>query len=161
MTNFIEIQHDEWIAAAPDVVRAHYGDLGHRQVARVHPRERLRQLEPGPTGPRFERLVRSGWRVVRDVFERSHQPDGSVVDRCVAGANWGRTITARFFRGNEGSRIGTLLELTVTQPLRPLVGRLVGGWIRRRIERELHEYAADNKADVERGYKQGARLRVA
>jgi hypothetical protein len=161
MSNFIEIQHDEWIAAAPDVVRAHYADLGHRQVARVHPRERLRQLEPGATGPRFERVTRSGWRMVRDVYERRYQPDGSVVDQCVAGANWGRSITARFFRSSEGGRVGTLVELTVTQPLRPLVGRIAGRWIRRRIARELHEFAADNKADVERGYKQGARLRVA
>ncbi len=161
MSNFIEIQHDEWVAAAPDIVRAHYLDLGHRQVARVHPRERLRQLAPGPTGPRFERVTRGGWHVTRDVYERRHQPDGSVVDQCVAGANWGRTITARFFRNVDGGRTGTLVELTVTQPLRPLVGRLVGRWIRGRIERELREFAQANKADVERGYKQGARLRVA
>jgi len=161
MSSFIEIQHDERIAAAPDVVRAHYADLGHRQVAHVHPRERLRQLEPGATGPRFERLARSGWRVVRDVYERRYQSDGSVVDQCVAGANWGRTITARFFRSKDGPRIGTLVELTVTQPLRPLAGRLIGRWIRARIERELHEFAAENKADVERGYQPGARLRVA
>jgi hypothetical protein len=59
MSGFIEIQHDEWVAAAPDVVRAHYTDLHHRQVARVHPHERLRQLAPGPTGPRFECVERA------------------------------------------------------------------------------------------------------
>jgi hypothetical protein len=27
MSDFIEIQHDEWVAAAPDVARARYIDL--------------------------------------------------------------------------------------------------------------------------------------
>jgi hypothetical protein len=161
MSNFIEIQHDRWVAAAPDVVRAQYADLGHRERSRVHPHELVRQLAPGPTGPRFERVVRSGWRTVRDVYERRHQPDGSILDLCVAGANWGRTISARFLRSDDRGRTGTLVELTLTQPLRPLAGRLFGGWIRGRIERELREDAADNKADVERGYQQGPRLRVA
>ena len=161
MSNFIEIQHDEWVAAACDLVRAHYADLGHRAVAQIHPRERLRQLAPGPTGPRFERATREGWRTLSDVYERRFQPDGSIVDQCVAGANWGRSITARFFRSNDGSRTGTLVELTLAQPLGALAGRLFGRWIRRRIERELLEFAAGNKADLERGYKQGARLRVA
>ena len=161
MSGFIEIQHDEWVAVGPDVARAHYADLHHREAARVHPRERLRQLAPGPTGPRFERLARSGWRAQRDLFERHERSDDSVLDRCVAGSHWGQTIVARFWRSNDGGRNGTLIELTLTQPLRPFVGRLVGRWLRRRLEAELREYVADIKVDIERGYKTERRLRVA
>ena len=161
MSGFIDIQHDEWVAAAPDLVRAHYTDLHHRQVARVHPRERIRQLAPGPTGPRFERVARSGWRTLRDVYERHERADGSVLDQCVAGSNWGRSIVARFWRSNDAARTGTLVELTLTQPLRPFVGRVAGRWLRRGLESELREFAAELKRDVERGYKTARTLRVA
>jgi hypothetical protein len=161
MSGFIEIQHDEWVAAAPDVVRAHYADLHHRQVAHVHPHERLRQLSPGPTGPRFERMARTGWRTERDLFERHERADGSVLDQCVAGAHWGRSVVARFWRSNDGVRVGTLVELTLTQPLRPVVGRLLGRWLKRRLATQLREFAAEIKADVERGYKTARKLRVA
>ena len=161
MSGFIEIQHDEWVAAAPAVVRAHYLDLHHRELARVHPRERLRQLAPGPTGPRFERLARAGWRTTRDVVERHERADGSVLDQFVVGVHWGRSIVARFYRSNDGAHTGTLVELTLTQPLRPFVGRLLGRWQRRRLEAELREFAIDIKVDVERGYRTARRLRVA
>ena len=161
MSGFIEIQHDEWMAAGPDVVRAHYLDLHHREVAHVHPRERLRQLAPGPTGPRFERLARAGWGTTRDVVERHERADGSVLDQFVVGSHWGRSIVARFYRNNDGTRTGTLVELTLTQPLRPLVGRLLGRWQRRRLEAELREFAADIKGDIERGYRTERKLRVA
>jgi hypothetical protein len=161
MSGFIEIQHDEWIAAGPDVVRAHYCDLHHREVARVHPRERLRRLAPGPAGPRYERIARSGWRTTRDLYERQDRKDGSVLDQCVAGSNWGRSIVARFWRSNDGAQAGTLVELTLTQPLRPFVGRLLGRWLRRRLERNLREFAADLKVDIERGYKVERKLRAA
>ena len=161
MSGFIEIQHDEWVAVAPAVARAHYADLHHREVARVHPRERLRQLAPGPSGPRFECTARSGWRTTTDVFERHERPDGSVLDQCVSGSDWGRSLVARFFRSHDGSRTGTLVELTLTQPLRPFVGRLLGRWIRLRLEARLREFAAELKRDVEWGYKVERKLRVA
>ncbi len=160
MSGFIDIQHDEWVDAAPDVVRAHYVDLQHRIDARVHPDERLRLLEPGPAGPRFERIARVGWRMQRDLFERRLKPDGSIVDTVVAGANWGRSVSARFWRRNDDGRPGTLVELTVTQPL-PLIGRLLSRWTCRRIERELRMIAVEDKLDVERGYKVDRGLRAA
>jgi hypothetical protein len=161
MSGFIEIHRDEWVAAAPDVVSAHYTDLHHRQVGRVHPRERIRPLAPGPTGPRFERIARSGWRLRRDLYERHDRADGSVLDQCVVGSNWGRSLVARFRRSNDGAHTGTLIELTLTQPLRPFVGRLMGRWLRRRLESELREFAAELKVDIERGYKPERKLRVA
>ena len=161
MSGFIEIQHDEWVAVGPDVARASYADLHHRQVARVHPRERLRQLAPGPTGMRFERESRSAWRTTRDLYERHERADGSVLDQCVAGTHWGRSIVARFWRSHDGERTGTLVELTLTQPLRPLVGRLLGRWLRRRLEAELRDFALHFKADIERGRKTERKLRVA
>lgn len=161
MSGFIEIQHDEWVAAPPDLVRAHYTDLHHRQVARVHPRERIRALAPGPTGPRYERVARSAWRTLRDIYERHDRADGSVLDQCVVGSNWGRSLVARFWRSNDGANTGTLIELTLTQPLRPFVGRLMGRWLRRGLESELREFAAELKADVELGSKTERKLRVA
>ena len=161
MAGFIEIQHDEWVAATPHVVRAHYTDLNHREVARVHPRERLRQLAPGATGPRFERLARSGWRTARDLYERHERADGSVLDQCVGGAHWGRAIVARFYRSDDAGRAGTLIELTLTQPLRPMLTLFLGRWFRRRLEAELREFATDIKVDIERGYKKERKLRAA
>ena len=121
----------------------------------------LRQLPPGPVGPRYERLVRTGWRTLREVWERHDRVDGSVLDQCVAGAHWGRAIMARFYRSSDGSRTGTLIELTLTQPLRPVLAPFLGRWLRRRLEAELRQFAAELKADVERGYQAGRRLRVA
>lgn len=161
MSGFIEIEHDEWVAAGPDVVRAHYTDLYHRETARVHAHERLRQLAPGPTGPRFEVTIRTGWGTARDLYERHDRTDGSVLDQCVAGSNWGRSIVARFWRSDDGAKGGTLVELTMTQPLRPLVGRLLGRWLKRRLAADLRAFAADIKADAERGHKKERELHPA
>ena len=161
MSRFIEIQHDEWIAASPDIVRAHYADLHHRAEARVHPRERLRLLRPGPTGPRYERALRGLLGSQVDVVEREQRADGSVVDNVVSGSNWGRSIRVRFWRRPEQDLQGTLVEFTVTQPLPPLIGALLTGWVRRRIEHELREMAGEDKQDVERGYRPGRVLRAA
>jgi hypothetical protein len=98
---------------------------------------------------------------VRDLYERHDRADGSVLDQCVAGSNWGRSIVARFWRSNDGANSGTLMELTLTQPLRPLIGRLVGRWMKRHLAAELRAFAADIKADVERGRKTERKLRVA
>jgi len=160
MSRVIEIQHDEWIAAGPDVVRSHYTDLGHRQFARVHPGERLRQLPPGPTGPRYERLLRTSWTVQRDFYEREFRPDGSVVDTCIAGTHGGRSVIARFWRRDDNGA-GTLVELTVTEPVRPLLGRLLAAWRRRRLARELRQFAVEEKADVERDGMTAGQLRMA
>jgi hypothetical protein len=161
VSRFIEIQHDEWIAASPDIVRAHYADLHHRADARVHPRERLRLLRPGPTGPRYERLSHGLLRTHHDIFEREQKADGSVVDIVTSGSNWGRSVRVRFWRRPEHGRPGTLVELTVTQPLPPLIGRLLARWMRRRLEHELREMAAEDRADIERGYQPGRVLRAA
>ena len=48
-----------------------------------------------------------------------------------------------------------------TQPLPPLIGRLLARWMRRRLERELREMAAEDRADIERGYQPGRVLRAA
>ena len=162
MSGFIEIQHDEWVAASVDTVLAHYVDLHHRESARVHPREHLRQREHGPIGPRFECRAHSGWWSSGiDLYVRHERLDGSVLDQCMAGPHWGRSIIARFWPNNDGARTGTLLELTLTQPLRPFLGRILGRWLRARFEAELREFAQEIRVDIERGYVPGRRLRVA
>jgi len=161
VSRFIEIQHDEWVAATPEVVRAHYADLHHRVDAQVHPRERLRLLPPGAGGPRYERIAARLGRRRCDVFERRLQPDGSIVDTIVAGPDWGRAVSVRFLRASHGGRVGTLVEYTLTQPLSAVVGRLLARWIRRSLARELRESAAEDKADVERGYRIDRTLRAA
>jgi hypothetical protein len=161
VSRFIEIQHDEWIAASPDIVRAHYADLHHRADARVHPRERVRMLRPGPTGPRYERLWQGFMGTQVDIFEREQMADGSVVDNVVSGSNWGRSVRVRFWRRVERGQGGTLVEMTVTQPLPPLVGGLLARWMRRRLESELREMAAEDRRDIERGYRPGRVLHAA
>ena len=37
----------------------------------------------------------------------------------------------------------------------------MGRWLRRRLESELRDYAAELKVDLERGYKTERKLRVA
>ena len=161
MSGFIEIQHGERVAADAQTVRAHYVDLHHRELARVHPRERLRQRAPGPVGPRFECRARLGWTHGIDLFERHERSDGSVLDQCVAGPHWGRSIIARFLPERDGARELTLLELTLTQPLRPVLARFVGHWLRANLEAELREFALEIHVDVERGYRRQRPLRVA
>lgn len=161
MSGFIEIQHGERVAADPQAVRAHYVDLHRREVARVHPRGRLRQRAPGPVGPRFECHARLGWTHGIDLFERHERPDGSVLDQCVAGPHWGRSIVARFLPDRDGRRDHTLLELTLTQPLRPVLARVLGRWLRASLEAELRAFAQEIHVDVERGDRQRRRLRVA
>jgi len=161
MSGFIEIQHVRRVAAAAQTVRAQYVDLHHRELARVHPREQLRERAPGPAGPRFECQARAGWSKGIDLFERDERADGSVLDRCVSGPHWGRSLVARFLPLADGARAGTLLELTLTQPLRPVLGRFLGHWLRVRLEAELREFAHEIKVDVERGYEPRRRLRAA
>ena len=120
--------------------------------------EHLRMLRPGPTGPRYERVLHGFMGRQHDVFEREQMADGSVVDNVVSGSNWGRSVRVRFWRRAEGGHNGTLVELTVTQPLPPLVGGLFARWMRRRLERELREMAGEDKLDVERGYRPGREL---
>jgi len=157
MSGFIEIQHREHVAADPATVHAHYVDLHRREHGRVHPREHLRQRVHGPVGPRFECRTRLGGTSGIDLFERHERPDGGVLDLCVAGPHWGRSISARF----SPEAGGTLLELTLTQPLRPLLGRFLGGWLRARLEAELRDFAHEIRLDVERGYKPQRHLRAA
>jgi len=161
MSGFIEILHDERVAADPETVHAHYVDLHHRGLARVHPRERLRERAPGPAGPRFECVARIGWSKGLDVWERHERPDGSVLDQCVAGPHWGRSIIARFPPDPQAADAGTVLELTLTQPLRPMLARVLGRLLRARLEAELRQFAAEIRADVERGWRPQRHLRAA
>jgi len=161
MSGFIEIAHNLRVAAGPGTVRAHYVDLHHRGLARVHRRERLRERAPGPAGPRFECLARVGWSTGLDVWERHERPDGSVLDQCVAGPHWGRSLIARFRPDPKAAREGTVLELTLTQPLRPVLARFLGRLLRARLEAELRQFAAEIRADVERGWRPQRHLRAA
>jgi hypothetical protein len=153
VSRFIELVQEAWVAAPPEIARSHWADLDHRRVARVHPDERLRLLPPGPAGPRYERLARRGWGLVRDVFERELRSDGGITDLCVAGADWGRRLHARFFRHDQPGVVGTMVELTVTQPLRPVAGRFLAHWLRGRLEREVAQMLAEHKRDVEQGWQ--------
>ena len=152
MSGFIEIQCEDWVAASPELVRLRYTDLHHRIKARVNPRERLRLLPPSPDGPRYERLSRGLVHTERDLFQRQYPTEDSVVDVCIAGSNWGRMVSMHFCRRHEAGRNGTLVKITMTQPLSPSVGRLLGQWMKSRIRRELHRLVSENKAELERRY---------
>ncbi|MCZ2440908.1 MAG: hypothetical protein LC119_12150 [Burkholderiales bacterium] len=149
MPHFAEVTHREWIAAAPQVVRAQFGDLEHHIRRRVHPGLRLEVLARGPRGVRFLQEVRLLGIRQRDVFERRIAADGSIEDRSVEGFNRGGSLLFRFTPGT-GERAGsTEVEIVVRLPLPPLLGPLVRPLLQAQIRREVRAAARQDKHDIE------------
>ncbi len=151
MTRFVDVRHEEWIGASPDLVRAQFADLQHHIEDRVHPRLALRRLPDGPHGLRYEQRVPRLGIPRRDVFERQFRPDGSMVDTSVDGASRGGSMAFRFRDEAALGRHGTLVRIDVHLPLPPLVGLLLKPLIAAQVRREVRESAAQDKADLETG----------
>lgn len=166
MRSFVDVRHDVWIDAPRDLVRDQFGDLDHHIRNGVHPGVRLRRLAPDAHGrQRFEQEVRLfGLLRQRDVFERRHLRDGTIVDTSLEGSNRGGTITASFERVAREGRLGTLVMLDLRVPLPRLVSALARPLVARAVRRELERALAEDKADLEAGRYAGparARLRAA
>src|SRR5438045_782834 len=96
MPRLAEVTHVQWIAAAPDAVRAQFADLEHHIRTNVHPKLRFELLERRARGARFMQEVRLLGLKQRDIFERSIAADGSIEDVSVEGFNRGGRLSFRF-----------------------------------------------------------------
>lgn len=153
MPRFAEVAHEEWIAAPEAQVRSQFADLKHHIAAQVHPKLSFEILRQGPSSARFVQHVRLLGIRQRDVFERSFEPDGSMLDVSVEGFNKGGSVAIDFRPGRRGAAAGTLVTITVKLPLPPLIGPLIKPLLESQIRREVRAAAAEDKHDLEvRGY---------
>jgi hypothetical protein len=154
MSEFVEVRHEEWIAAALARVCAQFADLQHHIERNVHPKLRFRPLPPAADGtPRFAQEVRLLGIRQRDVFERRIGADGRILDRAVEGFNRGGSLQFDFAQEVRDGRDGTRVEITVRLPLPPVPGRLLRPLLAWQLRREVRRAALQDKHDLEtRGY---------
>lgn len=158
MPAFVEVRHEEWIAAPIEKVRAQFADLDHHIATDVHPKLRYEVLEQGPRHARFVQEVRLLGIRQRDVFERRIADDGGIVDTSVEGFNRGGTLAFGFTPVVQAGTGGTRVAVTIRLPLPPVIGGLVKPLLERQVRRELRAAVAEDKHDLEvRGYPAAAR----
>jgi len=153
MSRFVEVSHEQWIAAPSATVRAQFADLHHHIAANVHPKLRFEILSLGERRARYVQEVRLLGIRQRDVFEREIAPDGtSMVDTSVEGFNQGGSIRFRFTPGTVNGRDSTLVEVTIRLPVPRFLG-VLAPVMRAQVRRELLQAVAEDKHDLEvRGY---------
>jgi len=153
MSRFVEVSHEELIAAPVATVRSQFADLRHHITTNVHPKLRFEILSMSERRARFVQEVKLLGLRQRDVFEREISPDGSsMVDRSVEGFNKGGSLSFSFrpdtSGGDEATRVGITIRLPVPRFLGFLSGVLEG-----QVRRELLAAVAEDKVDLEvRGY---------
>jgi hypothetical protein len=153
MPRFAEVTHCQWIAAAPDAVRAQFADVEHHIRTNVHPKLRFELPERRARGARFVQEVRLLGVRQRDIFERSIEPDGTIEDVSVEGFNRGGRLSFRFTPEHMEGVPGTRVEITVRLPLPPVIGPLVRPLLEAQIRKEVRAAALEDKFDLEqRGY---------
>lgn len=153
MRRFVEVSHEEWIAAPIATVRAQFADLQHHISANVHPKLRFEVLSQGERQARFVQVVKLLGIAQRDVFERQIAPDGmSMVDTSVEGFNQGGSLTFRFTPGMRFGRESTCVGVTIRLPVPRFLG-LLAPLLKAQVRRELLAAVAEDKRDIEvRGY---------
>lgn len=149
MTRFAEVVHREWIAAPVETVRAQFADLDHHIRRNVHPKLRFEVLQRRPRGARFVQEVKLLGIRQRDVFERSIDADGRIVDRSVEGFNRGGSLSFGFAPVSTLGRPGTEVQITIRLPLPPVVGPLVRPLLESQIRKEVRAAALEDKRDIE------------
>ena len=165
MTSFVDVRHDVWIDAPRELVRDQFADLDHHMETGVHPTLAFRRLADDARGHvRYEQVVRLLGIRQRDVFERRHLRDGTMVDTSVEGFNRGGTLTFSFERELRDGRMGTLVMIDIRLPLPAVVGPMVRGLVAAQVRREVQRAAQQDKVDLESGRYAGpvrSRLRAA
>jgi hypothetical protein len=153
MRRFVEVSHEEWIAAPIATVRAQFADLQHHIAADVHPKLRFEVLSQGPRQARYVQVVRLLGMRQRDVFEREIAADGSsMVDTSVEGFNQGGSLSFRFTPGMRFGRESTCVGVTIRLPVPRFLG-LLAPLLKAQVRRELLAAVAEDKRDIEvRGY---------
>lgn len=157
MPRFAEANHPQWIAAPINVVRAQFADLDHHIHANVHPKLHFEVLSRRARGARFVQEVRLLGLRQRDVFERSLEADGSIVDRSVEGFNKGGSVTVTFQSEIVAGQPGTRVNINVRLPLPPVIGSLIRPLLEAQIRKEVTAAALQDRDDIEqRGYPRAA-----
>lgn len=152
MPTHAEVVHSSWIVAPLPVVRAQFADLRHHIRAGVHPRVDLEILGEGPRRARYAERSRLLGRVRRDVYDRLIEPDGGMVDICVAGPNKGGSLMFTFEPETRVGLAGVRVDVVVRRPLTRGLGwlRPLLAW---RMRRELRIAFEEDRRDIEdRGY---------
>jgi hypothetical protein len=153
MRRFVEVSHEEWIAAPVATVRAQFADLQHHIDAHVHPKLRFQLLSQRGRRARYVQEVRLLGIRQRDVFEREIAEDGaSMVDTSVEGFNQGGSLAFRFTPGTRDGADATLVGVTIRIPVPRLLG-WARGLLEAQVRRELLAAVREDKQDIEvRGY---------
>ncbi|RQP25735.1 hypothetical protein [Piscinibacter terrae] len=160
MTRFVEVSHEELIAAPLNSVRAQFADLRHHIAANVHPKLRFEILSVSERSARYVQEVKLLGIVQRDVFVREIDADGMrMVDRSVEGFNQGGSLDFRFRSGRTpDGRDATVVGITIRLPVPRFLGFL-GGVLKGQVRRELLAAVAEDKHDLEvRGYPAPQRM---
>jgi hypothetical protein len=153
MRRFVEVSHEESIAAPIATVRAQFADLHHHIATNVHPGLRFEIVSLGDHCARFVQEVRLMGIKQRDVFERVVSADGmSMVDTSVEGFNQGGSLSFRFTPEIDAGREATRVGVTVRLPVPRFMG-LLAPLIQAQVRRELSAAVLEDKHDIEvRGY---------
>ena len=153
MSRFVEVSHEEVIAAPVATVRAQFADLRHHISTNVHPKLRFEILSMSERGARYVQEVRLLGITQRDVFEREIASDGmSMVDRSVEGFNKGGSLQFSFRPDLRGGSDATRVGITIRLPVPRFMGFL-SGVLKGQVRRELLAAVAEDKHDLEvRGY---------
>src|SRR5205085_1175851 len=147
-TRFVEVSHEEWIAAPIGTVRAQFADLQHHIDADVHPKLRFRILSQQGRRARFAQEVKLLGMRQRDVFEREIAEDGmSMVDRSVDGFNQGGSIAFRFKPGTQRGAEATQVGVTIRLPVPRFLGWLAP-LLEAQVRRELLAAVREDKQDI-------------
>jgi len=153
MRRFVEVSHEESIAAPIATVRAQFTDLRHHIAANVHPSLRFEILSLDERRARFVQEVKLLGIKQRDVFERRIADDAmSMVDTSVEGFNQGGSISYRFTPVEQAGRVSTRVGVTIRLPVPRFMG-LLAPLLAMQVRRELQAAVKEDKADIEvRGY---------
>jgi hypothetical protein len=155
VTRFAEVEHQEWIAAPVDTVRAQFADLQHHIDANVHPKLRFEIVSQSARRARYVQEVRLLGIRQRDVFEREIAADGSITDTSVEGFNKDGSLRFCFRPQNREGRDGTCVDITIRLPL-PGPMYWLRGLLKAQVRREVRAAALEDKRDIElRGYRPG------
>jgi hypothetical protein len=153
MLAFVQVSLQQWIAEEEGVVRAQFADVQHHMGHGVHRDLRYELLSQGFGRARFIQHRRGWLRTLSSAISRETEPDGTLLDTVVHGADRGATMAYRFTSSSVDAVVGTMVEMVWRQPT-PAWAALAGtGWLRRHLLARLRRWADEDRFDLEvRGY---------
>jgi hypothetical protein len=150
MPRTVEVDHRIWIAAPVAAVQSQFADVQHHIDANVHPKLRFELLAQEPGRARFKQAVKLLGLWQEDVMDRRIEPDGTIRDVSIEGANKGGTLEFRFKPEEQAGRPGTCVDIRIALPTPPFLGFLAP-FMKKQIVRDVTEAAEQDKKDLESG----------